>query len=64
MVSADGAKFGDGSPKGVVKSKGFPIYKDGHLLSMRGHMHGKSPPSLLSPQRSSLANPSQMVAKQ
>jgi hypothetical protein len=41
MLDAGRLKFGDGSPKGVVKSKGFPIYKDGHLLSMRGHMHGK-----------------------
>jgi len=44
MLDAGGLRFGDGSAKGVVKSNGFPIYKDGHLLSMRGNMHGKIRP--------------------
>jgi hypothetical protein len=41
LLDVGGLRFGDGSAKGIVRSKGFPVYRDGHLLSMRGHMHGK-----------------------
>jgi hypothetical protein len=44
MLDADGLKFGDRSAKRVVKSKGFPIYKDGHLLSMMGICMVRSAP--------------------